>query len=629
MPRASVAAVATLVLVATTAAAQVGELTLATVASGLGGPVYLTHAGDDRLFVVEREGRIRILRSGVVEATPFLDLRGRFSGGGERGLLSMAFHPDYPRTPWVFVYYTRAPDGAVVISRFGLSADPDRLDAGSEAVLVVQDQPFSNHNGGQLQFGPDGYLYAGLGDGGSANDPLCAAQRVDTLLGKMIRLDVDRNTTAPPFYAIPPDNPFAGPGDPPDEVWASGLRNPWRFSFDRVTGDLWIADVGQGAVEEIDLQPAGSAGGRNWGWKYKEGRTCVSAGEGCPATAVLATGCDDPALDDPVLTYGHDDGNCSVTGGYVYRGAAIPGLAGDYLYGDFCSGRIWRAVAAPSGLAAVDTGLRLPQLTSFGEDGAGELYAMSLDGTVRRLVDAGQADPGTVQWLAGERSFAEGAGVVELSVERSGGDSGLAAVRVTTVAGGGGAEAVEGEDYLLLTERVEWADGEQGAKAIRIELIDDALLEQDEVFRLRLSLAEGGVSLPPPREVEVTVLDDERRTAVCAAGAHTLCLNGGRFRVETTWRDFDDRGGAAGAVALTDDSGSFWFFEPDNVEVVIKVLDACAFSGRYWVFATGLTNLQTGIEVVDTAAGELRRYGSELGVAFAPVLDTAAFATCP
>jgi glucose/arabinose dehydrogenase len=622
-----VAATLTLTLVAAASTAQVGGLELVTVASGLEGPVHLAHAGDERLFVVEREGRIRILRDGVVEETPFLDLRGRFTGGGERGLLSMAFHPDYPRTPWVFVYYTRAPDGAVVISRFTLSADPDRLALGSEAVLVVQDQPFSNHNGGQLQFGPDGFLYAGLGDGGSANDPLCAAQRADTLLGKMLRLDVDRKTAAPPFYGIPADNPFVGPGDPPDEVWASGLRNPWRFSFDRGTGDLWIADVGQGAVEEIDVEPAGSAGGRNWGWKYKEGRTCVSAGEGCPASGVLATGCDDPALDDPVLTYGHTDGNCSITGGYVYRGGAIPGLAGVYLFGDFCSGRIWRAAAGSGALQAIDTGLRLPQLTSFGEDRDGELYAMSLDGTVRRLAGPGQADPGTVGLLAAEAAFPEGAGIVELPVERSGGDAGLAAVRVSPVAGAGA--AVEGEDYRLLTTRVEWADGEQGAKPIRVELIDDALLEQDETFRLRLSLAEGGVSLAAPREVEVTVLDDERRTAACEADADTLCLNRGRFLVAAAWRDFDDRRGAAGAAMLTSDSGSFWFFDPDNVELVIKVLDACAFSGRYWVFATGLTNLETRIEVVDTLAGELRVYENDLGTAFAPVLDTGAFATCP
>ncbi|HVS66178.1 MAG TPA: PQQ-dependent sugar dehydrogenase, partial [Thermoanaerobaculia bacterium] len=551
--------------------------------------------------------------------------------GGERGLLSIAFHPDYPSRPWVYVYYTRRPDGAVVISRFTLSVSPDRLDVSSEAILLVQEEPFSNHNGGQLQFGPDGLLYAGLGDGGSANDPQCFAQRSDSLLGKMLRLDVDASSGSAPFYGIPAGNPFAGPGDPPDEVWASGLRNPWRFSFDSATGDLWIADVGQSDFEEVNVEPAGSSGGLNWGWKYKEGNACVSTGSGCPETGLLADGCDDPDLSDPVIVYDHSTGDCSITGGYVYRGSAIPGLVGDYLFGDYCSGRIRRASGGPSNPTVVSTGLVLPELSSFGEDADGELWVTSLNGTLARLVASGQAEPGTVQLAVTEVSFSETAGVVEIAVERTGGSTGFAAVRVQVVSPSPGANpATEGADFRLLTELVEWGDGEEGARTIRVELIDDGELEQDETFALRISLAAGDVALGAAREVVVAVLDDERRrVGGCEPDADTLCLNDGRFRVEMTFADFEGQSGVGQADPLTDDTGSFWFFDAANVEVVIKVLDACAISDRYWVFAAGLTNVATRIEVVDTVAGELRIYENALGEAFAPVLDTGAFATCP
>jgi glucose/arabinose dehydrogenase len=617
-------------LFASAALAQPVDLELVTVTTALDEPVFLTHAGDERVFVVERDGLVRIVRDGERQAAPFLDLRSQVLSGGERGLLSIAFHPDYPNPPWVFAYYTRQPDGAAVISRFTLSPSPDRLDVGSQAILLVQEEPFSNHNGGQLQFGPDGYLYAGLGDGGAANDPQCFAQRADSLLGKMLRLDVDASSGTAPFYGIPAGNPFAGPGDPADEVWAAGLRNPWRFSFDAVTGDLWIADVGQSDFEEVNVEPPGSPGGRNWGWKYKEGNACVSSGAGCPETGLLADGCDDPDLSDPVLVYDHSTGDCSITGGYVYRGSAIPELVGDYLFGDYCSGRIRRARGGPSNPDVVLTGLRLPELSSFGEDADGELWVMSLDGTLARLVAAGQAEPGTVQLAVTEVSVAETAGVAEITVERTGGSSGVAAVRVQVVAPPAGASvATEGDDFRLLTDRVEWGDGEEGGKSIRVELIDDGAVEQDESFVLRISLAAGDATLGAAREVEVTMLDDERRVGVCDADADTLCLNDGRFRVEMTFADFEGQAGVGQADPLTDDTGSFWFFDQANVEVVIKVLEACAISDRYWVFAAGLTNVATRIEVVDTTAGELRVYENVLGIAFAPVLDTGAFATCP
>src|SRR5688500_7703494 len=236
------------------------------VATGVGSIPAVTHAGDARLFVTLRDGRVVIVAGSSVRATPFLDLRGQVSQTGERGLLSTAFHPRHAENGLFFVYYSNL-SGESVVALFRVGADPDRADPASARTLLTISQPFINHQGGQMAFGPDGYLYVGLGDGGAANDPACRAQRDDTLLGKLLRLDVDANAGAPPFYGIPAGNPFRGPGNPPDEIWASGLRNPWRFSFDRLTGDLWIGDVGQGQREEIDFQPAGSGGGENYGWK--------------------------------------------------------------------------------------------------------------------------------------------------------------------------------------------------------------------------------------------------------------------------------------------------------------------------------------------------------------------------
>ena len=257
---------------------------------------------------------------------PFLDIGARVrSSGGEQGLLSLAFAPDYAASGLFYVWYTDQ-SGDMTLSRFSVSGNPDLADAGSEEKLLVVPQPFSNHNGGRLQFGPDGMLYLGTGDGGSANAPQGNGQALDTLLGKIIRIDV--NPTFNP-YGIPPDNPFISDGNALDEIWAYGLRNPWRMSFDRMTGDLFIADVGQGTVEEIDHQPAASTGGENYGWNTMEGNICFSMAQ-----------CDQAGLTLPVTQYNHSQG-CSVTGGEVYRGAAYPGLAGIYLYGDFCSGRIW------------------------------------------------------------------------------------------------------------------------------------------------------------------------------------------------------------------------------------------------------------------------------------------------
>lgn len=351
------------------------ELELELIAEGLNKPVHLTHAGDGsgRLFVVEQPGVIRIITDGQINPTPFLDIRPIVgSRGNEQGLLSVAFHPDYTTNGFFFVNYTDT-RGDTVIARYTVSADPDVADPESAQTILMLDQPAGNHNGGLVLFGPDGYLYVGTGDGGRAGDPWDNAQNPQVLLGKMLRLDVDGATP----YAIPPDNPFVNDPNVRDEIWALGLRNPWRYSFDRATGDLYIADVGQNAWEEIDFQPANSRGGENYGWNRMEGFHCFSP----------RTNCDQTGLTLPVAEYGHDLG-CSVTGGHVYRGSAFPQMAGAYYFGDFCSGRIWALYRDETGrwlqIEMLDTNL---SISSFGEDEAGELYVTSRDdGRVYRLI---------------------------------------------------------------------------------------------------------------------------------------------------------------------------------------------------------------------------------------------------
>lgn len=343
---------------------------LSLVASGFAEPVQVTHAGDgsDRLFVVERRGVVRIVQGGaggsVVLATPFLDLTPQVqSTGGEQGLLAIAFPPGFGTLATrrhFYVHYTaRTGIGDSVLARYQLGTDANRADPASGSVLLTVAQPFENHNGGQLTFGPDGLLYLGLGDGGAGGDPFGHAQNPASLLGKILRLDVEGASP----YAIPPGNPFG------NEVWALGLRNPWRFSFDRATGELYIGDVGQDLFEEIDVQAAASPGGENYGWAAMEGRHCFAA----------AT-CDSRGLTLPVAEYAHGNGDCSVTGGFVYRGTAFPSLRGIYLYADVCSGRIWglrRSGAGWENQLLLDTTLAI---ASFGEDEAGELYVADLSG---------------------------------------------------------------------------------------------------------------------------------------------------------------------------------------------------------------------------------------------------------
>lgn len=361
------------------------RLTFTPVITGLDQPVFVTHAGDGsgRLFVVERRGLIWVhAPGGTTETQPFLDIRDRVSAASqEQGLLGLAFDPAFAQTGAFFVNYTDE-RGDTTLARFQvMPADPGQADPASEQILLTMDQPAGNHNGGMVTFGPDGMLYMGTGDGGAANDRYGNGQNPATLLGKMLRLDV---TSAPGSYVIPADNPWIDTQwngqDVRDEVWAVGLRNPWRYSFDRQTGDLWIGDVGQNVYEEIHFVTAGSPGALNFGWPLMEGTHCF------PATAA----CDPTGLEIPVADYQHGADGCSVTGGYVYRGQQFPALNGVYLYSDYCSGNIWAiypAAAAESG-GWTNSLLTKSQHTvsSFGEDEAGELYLTDLAaGTVYRL----------------------------------------------------------------------------------------------------------------------------------------------------------------------------------------------------------------------------------------------------
>lgn len=345
-------------------------------------PLFVTHAGDGsgRIFVLEKVGRIRIVEDGKLLDTPFLDISDKVSLSSEQGLLGLAFPPDYATGGTFFINYTNK-IGDTVIARYSVSAaDPNQADSFSELPILQLDQPAPNHNGGMLAFGPDGYLWIGMGDGGAANDRFGNGQNPQTLLAKMLRINVNSDPDEP--YTIPPDNPWVtdewNGQDVRNEIWAVGLRNPWRWSFDRQTHDLWIADVGQNMIEEINVVPnAPSTGGLNFGWPIMEGKSCFQTEK-----------CDQTGLTLPVTDYRHE-GNCSVTGGYVYRGGAHPAWNGVYFYGDYCSGRIW--ALAPDGSGGWTT-VELAQfpiaLSSFGEDESGELYVTDLSGgTVYRMTE--------------------------------------------------------------------------------------------------------------------------------------------------------------------------------------------------------------------------------------------------
>jgi glucose/arabinose dehydrogenase len=346
------------------------------VVDGLVAPLAVTHAGDGsgRIFVLEQRGQIRVVEDGQLRDEPFLNIGDRITSGGERGLLGLAFHPSFPDDPRLFVNYTDSQGDTVVSSFVVPSADADRADPNSESIVLRFDQPYSNHNGGALAFGPDGLLNISTGDGGSGGDPHDNGQRLDTLLGKILRVDVDGDAVDG-RYSVPPDNPFVDDDGAAPEIWLYGLRNPWRMSFDRTTGDLWIGDVGQGSWEEIDVARAGR-GGLNFGWNRMEGFECFEPAD-----------CDPAQFTPPVAAYGHDLG-CSVIGGVVYRGTAQPPLTGGYVYSDYCGGNLW--LLDPTSDGPVDAPpVTQPgrQISAIGEDEAGEPYATDFgSGELLRIV---------------------------------------------------------------------------------------------------------------------------------------------------------------------------------------------------------------------------------------------------
>jgi len=390
-----VLAIGTTGAVSTAAAGIVLEPVVANLAS----PVFVTHAGDGsgRLFIVEQAGVIKVLQPGAATPSIFLDIRNSVLSGGERGLLGLAFHPGFKTNRRFFVDYTRSPDGATVIAEYQVSVgDPNVADLGESVILTVA-QPYANHNGGMIQFGPDGDLYIGMGDGGSANDPGARAQNRDELLGKILRIDVDHPASATQPYSSPADNPFAGAIPGREEIYAMGLRNPWRYSFDRQTGDLVAGDVGQGAREEIDVVVKGG----NYGWRTFEGTLC---------TGLDPAPCDPSGFIPPIAEYSHTGGRCSVTGGYVYRGSRGSLPSGAYLFGDYCSGELFLLEGSQISVLA-GTGINI---SSLGEDQEGELYVVGLGGTVQRVTGGPQC---IVAFSPPRLAFAAtgGAGVVSVT----------------------------------------------------------------------------------------------------------------------------------------------------------------------------------------------------------------------
>lgn len=365
-----------MVLMVTPVSAQT-TIQLQPFVSGLAKPIFLTSArdGSNRLFIIEQSGRIQVMLPGETapNKTPFLDITAKVlapnTSGSEQGLLGLAFHPQFKTNRRFFVNYTRKPDGATVVAQYRVSIGDANVADVDEVPILTIPQPFANHNGGMMDFGRDGYLYIGMGDGGSANDPGNRAQNVEELLGKILRIDLDTPTQGQP-YSSPPTNPFFGPTAGRDEIYAYGLRNPWRWSFDRTTGELYAGDVGQGAVEEIDIIKPGG----NYGWRILEGTQCTNNGPS-PCTA--------PGFIPPISEYTHQSGRCSVTGGYVYRGTRGTLPVGSYVFADYCSGEIFLLENGASRLL-LDTPYNI---SSFGEDEAGELYVVSLAGTIYRIVN--------------------------------------------------------------------------------------------------------------------------------------------------------------------------------------------------------------------------------------------------
>jgi glucose/arabinose dehydrogenase len=458
-------------------------------ATGLSSPVDVVNAGDGsgRLFIVQQGGEILVYEGDQVLGTPFLDIDPLVVSGGEQGLLGMAFHPNYPATPFFFVNYTCQATGSqpectntgdTIIARFQVSGNPNLADPASRRTLLVIPQPFANHNAGDLKFGPDGYLWIPMGDGGSGNDPDCNAQRDDSLLGKLLRIDVDQNVNTPPYYGIPPTNPYIGPGDPRDEVFARGLRNPFRFSFDRQTGDLFIGDVGQNALEEVDFMPAGTGAAANYGWKIMEGTSCTGHSENCPG---YVPPCGSPLFTPPILEYDHDLGDCAIIGGFRYRGSGIPSLSGRYVYSDNCTGTVRVGTESPPGTwtssVLLESGV---PISAFGEDESGELYATALDGTVYRFMPTAppSVSVNDITVVEGDGGTTSAAFTVSLSY--SAGQT--ASVEYAT----GGGTASPGSDYSSVSGSLSFGPS-AAARTLLVPVIGDLLDEDDETFLVTLS----------------------------------------------------------------------------------------------------------------------------------------------
>jgi len=512
-------------------AAQGGALPTLALGTPLGGfssPVGITHAGDGtaRLFVVEQGGRIRLVKNGVLQATPFLNISARISAGGERGLLGLAFPHDYARKGYFYVNYTNTA-GDTVISRFQRSAaSADTADPASEQILLTIGQPFANHNGGQLAYGQrDRFLYVGMGDGGSAGDPGNRAQNPAELLGKILRLDTE--TGRPYTYTSPATNPFVSTTGFRPEIWALGVRNPWRFSFDRLTADLYIADVGQGSWEEINFQPAASLGGENYGWRIMEGTHCFNPNP-----------CSVFGLTLPILEYGHGAGDCSVTGGYVYRAGAFPRMQGLYLYGDFCSGRIWglrRESNVWQNSLLLDTSI---QISAFGEDEFGALYVAGYNtGEIYPLVDAGQTPvptptptPVEVKFVSATFNAFEQQGAADIGVTRTGDTTGELFVDYATSDG----TATSRGDYTTARGTLRFAPGET-QKLFRVLISNDDTQEGSEIFNVTLSNLVGNGTLEASPARTVTVNDDDEATSA------TNPLDRSDFFVRQHYLDFFSR----------------------------------------------------------------------------------------
>ena len=379
----SLGALVVLLAVGSSGATGAAAVVLTPVVSGLDSPVQVTSArdGSGRLFIVEQGGKVLIVKNGVLLPTPFIDIAAQLATGGERGLLGIAFHPSYKTNGKFYLYFTRKSDGDIAINEYRVSGDPDIATHAALRRIITIDHPYANHNGGQMAFGPDGYLYIGTGDGGSGGDPGNRAQNLNVLLGKMLRINVNGHLGARQ-YLIPRSNPYVGRFGR-NEIWSRGLRNPWGWSFDRLTGDMWIGDVGQNRYEEIDrsvVSATSTSRGRgvNYGWRIMEGRHCYRPSSGCHTAGLRM----------PVVEYDHSQG-CSVIGGFVYRGTAIPALAGRYVFGDLCSGTIWtipRTARAPASKSTLlSTSL---QISRFGEDQAGELYVLDYAGGTLYRFDA-------------------------------------------------------------------------------------------------------------------------------------------------------------------------------------------------------------------------------------------------